>query len=88
MFKTIQAKWETKPFSTIRCPMCRATLGYPEMFERYIYSFERNNSLDRLEDFWLCKEFRMPEFCSSGKHYLGMKNNCYRCLDYRINGDM
>ena len=88
LFNTIQAKWETKPFSTIKCPMCRAALGYPEMFERYVYSYERDNFLDRLEDFWLSKEFRMPEFCSTGKHYLGMKNNCHRCLDYRNTGDV
>ena len=86
LFNTIQAKWETKPFSTIRCPMCRASLGYPEMFERYLYSYDRNNSLDKLEDYWLSKEFRMPEFCSSGKHYLGMKNNCNQCINYRNNG--
>lgn len=85
LFKTIQAKWEIKPFSTIKCPMCRCALGYPEMFERYKYDYN-NNFLDRLEDFWLCKEFRMPEFCYSGKHYLGMKKNCRRCINYRING--
>ena len=68
--------------------MCRASLGYPEMFERYVYSYDKNNELDKLEDYWLSKEFRMPAFCSSGNHYLGMKNNCIRCNSYRINGDV
>lgn len=86
LFNTIQSKWEIKPFSTIKCPMCRSKLGYPEMFERYTYDYNRDNFLDRLEDFWLCKEYRMPDFCNSGKHYLGMKKNCRRCINYRDNG--
>jgi hypothetical protein len=68
--------------------MCRAALGYPDMFERFNYSYNKLNSIDRLEDFWLCKEFRMPEFCHSGKHYLGMKKNCLYCIKYRDNGDI
>ena len=86
LFDTIHAKWQVKPFSTLKCPMCRSTLGYPEMFERYIYTYNRYNSLDRLEDFWICKEFRMPEFCASGKHYLGMNKKCKRCINYINNG--
>ena len=68
--------------------MCRSSLGYPEMFERYIYSYDKHNQLDNLEDYWLSKEFRMPTFCSFGNHYLGMKNNCIRCNSYRVNGDI
>ena len=87
LFDTIQSKWETKPFSSVKCPMCRCCLGYPDMFERYSYIItDKNKYLDMLEDFWLSKEFRMPEFCGLGIHYLGMKNNCYRCISYRNNG--
>ena len=87
VFNSIQAKWEIKPYSTLRCPMCRSNLGYPEMFERYNYSYDKNTSLDRLEDYWVSKEFRMPGFCSFGKHYLGMKNNCSNCINYRNTGE-
>jgi hypothetical protein len=56
------------------------------MFERYVYSFNKNNLLDRLEDFWISKDFTLPTFCNSGKHYLGMSNNCNYCINYRNNG--
>lgn len=86
LFKVITTKWETKPFSILKCPMCRTSLGYPDMFERYVYSFNKNNLLDRLEDFWISKDFILPTFCHSGKHYLGMKNDCKKCINYRNNG--
>ena len=87
LFDTFQAKLVMKPFSTLKCPMCRSKLGYPEMLERYNCCFyEGNNFLDNLEDFWLCKEYKMPDFCYSGNHYLGMEKNCRRCINYRDNG--
>lgn len=87
LFNTFQAKWETKPFSTLKCPMCRAALGCPDMLERYnCCYYEEQNFLDNLEDFWLCKEYRIPDFCHSGNHYLGMQKDCRRCINYRNNG--
>ena len=67
--------------------MCRSNLGYPEMFERYNYIYDKNTSLDRLEDYWISKEFRMASFCSFGKHYLGMKKKCSNCINYRNTGE-
>ena len=68
--------------------MCRSTLGYPEMFERYIYNYNRNNFLDRLEDFWLCKEFLGDMIKDNrGGHIVNVSSACgqmgaYKLTDY------
>jgi hypothetical protein len=82
--KVFKAKWEVKPFSALKCPLCRAGLGCPDLFVRYNY--ESKNQLDRLENFWITKDCLIPDLCDRGKHYLGMKNNCQMCTQYRKTG--
>ncbi len=72
---------------TFRCPLCR-TEGVYDSFQRY----KHENSLDILEDFWITKEYNIPEICGridlcTGKnHYLGMKSSCKRCQCYHKSG--
>ena len=80
--RVFKAKWEIKPFSVFRCPMCRSGLGCPDLFVRY----DSENQLDKLENFWITKDCLIPELCDRGTHYLGMKNNCQTCLHYRNTG--
>jgi hypothetical protein len=80
--RVFKAKWETKPFSVFRCPLCRSGLGCPDLFVRY----DGENQLDKLENFWITKDCLIPELCDRGKHYLGMKSSCQTCLNYRDTG--
>ena len=84
LFKYFEIKWKCKPFSTLRCPLCRCGLGFPDFSTRYT----SNNDLDQLENFWLTKEYCMPRYCVNIKksHYLGMKKKCKNCLYYRKYG--
>jgi hypothetical protein len=79
-----KAKWEVKPLSTLKCPLCRCGLGCPELFVRY--SYESENPLDKLENFWITKDCLNPDLCLKGNHYLGMKKSCQTCLHYRATG--
>jgi hypothetical protein len=82
-----KSKWETNPFSEIKCPLCRAGLGFPDLFVRYSTIFwQIDNQLDKLENFWITKDCLIPDMCERGKHYLGMNNNCQMCLQYRETG--
>jgi hypothetical protein len=73
--------------------MCRCKLGCPDLYIRY-YSclqhldFNPFYNSDNLENFWLTKDFIIPEYCDNIKnsHYLGMKKNCKKCKDYCKNG--
>lgn len=80
LFKSFEIKWMLKPFSSLRCPLCRCGLGFPELDLKYI----SNDNLDQLENFWLSKEFIMPTYCSNLKssHYLGMNKKCCKCISY------
>ena len=84
LFKTFENKWKLKPFSNVRCPLCRCGLGYPDLLTRYL----GNNDLDQLENFWLTKEYCIPRYCGNiqTSHYLGMKKKCNKCLQYRKYG--
>lgn len=95
LFKYIETKWlSTGYLTTARCPMCRCSLGHPEFSERYRSSYfnsshSNDNELDKLEDFWLTKDYKLPIFCSDRyDHYLGMSNNCDICKSYREKGEM
>ena len=92
--KYIETKWlSTTYISTARCPMCRCSLGHPEFDQRYRSSYfncnhSNDNELDKLEDFWLTKDYKLPVFCSHGyNHYLGLNKNCFICKGYREKGD-
>lgn len=81
------AKWKSKAYSQLNCPLCRCGLGCPDLFQRYDYF--NGNALDLLENFWLSKDFMTPEFCSSWtehSHYVGMKKDCSLCTLYRETG--
>ena len=84
LFKTFEMKWKSKPFSSLKCPLCRCGLGFPDLLTRYI----GDNDLDQLENFWLTKEYCMPRHCGNiqTSHYLGLKKNCDKCLHYRKHG--
>ena len=95
IFKAFDTIAEKK--RTFRCPICRANLGYPEIYCRYTAVFKErelnltimnnnNHFLDTLEEFWLSKDYMLIHKCRNQKHYLGMDNNCKYCLQYRING--
>lgn len=95
MFKYIQSKWLSISYtSTARCPMCRCSLGHPEFVQRYKasyfnISYKNDNELDKLEDFWISCDYKLPSFCSNGyDHYLGMNKECFCCLNYRENGEL
>lgn len=70
------------------CPLCRKDIFYPDFYCRYpqwCVLPDEKNYLDVLEEFWLSKDYTIPELCreTNVNHYLGMKNNCMKCLNYR-----
>ena len=84
--KYIESKWLS--ISTARCPMCRCSLGDPDFIQRYrasyfFYNYKNDNELDKLEDFWISKDYRLPSFCSNRyDHYLGCNKYCLLCKNY------
>jgi hypothetical protein len=89
LFKYLEYKWLSTSFITsVKCPMCRCSVGYPEFMRRYRSSYfsinhKDDNQLDKLEDFWICNEYNLPESCSNGyDHYLGFDSNCFICNNY------
>lgn len=89
--KWLNDKWT----SVVGCPLCRASLGYPNFGNRYKYNYfnfiggGNSNELDKLEDFWLNNEYQIPYFCINGyDHYLGVDKECRYCQNYRKNGDI
>lgn len=94
IFKCMESKWlSTSYTSTARCPICRCSLGDPEFINRYranyfSYNYKDDNGIDKLEDFWLSKDYRLPSFCSNRyDHYLGTDKICYMCQIYREKGE-
>jgi len=83
LFKVLETRWSEKPLSILKCPCCRCGLGTPEFLERYNCE---SNGLDKLENFWLVKDFIIPEYCRNNSHYLGMKRECVTCEKYRTLG--
>jgi Ring finger domain len=94
LFKYMESKWQSSTYlSVARCPICRNSLGDPPFAQRYrsnYFEFTNvidDNNLDKLEDFWLTKDLRLPKYCSNTfNHYLGMNDNCYICKCYRSTG--
>jgi hypothetical protein len=93
LFKYMETKWLSTSYTcTARCPMCRCSLGHPEFNQRYrssyfSCSYKNDNGLDKLEDFWLTKDYALPSFCSNRyDHYLGTKKICFICKSYREKG--
>jgi len=93
--KYIHIKWLSSKWTSVaRCPMCRCSLGYPRFYIRYRSNYEdmsngHDNELDKLEDFWLSIDYKIPYFCCNGyNHYLGMNKDCYYCKSYRETGDI
>ena len=81
LFKSFETKWEIKPKSVFKCPLCRSNIGYLEIHEKY--NVFNGNGLDQLENFWLCKDYLMCELCNIPTHYRGMKSTCMECITYR-----
>jgi hypothetical protein len=102
--KYMETKWlSTKYTSNARCPICRCSLGHPEFVQRYRASYfaydqdqdeavgeeKKHIALDKLEDFWISHEYKVPAFCSHGyDHYLGIDKNCFLCRSYREKGEI
>jgi len=92
LFKMLESKWNIKPFSLPKCPMCRRGLGNLDLYIRYNNDYQKKKNIpffmDQLENFLLTKEYIMPHYCANIKnpHYLGMKKNCRKCKDYCKNG--
>lgn len=83
LFKVFETKWKMKPYSTLKCPICRASQGFPEMLERYDTD---GNEIDILENFWITKDYNMGTFCYKN-HHIGMKKDCSMCIKYRNTGE-
>lgn len=95
IFKYMKTKWLSSSYMSVaRCPMCRCSLGHPEFIQRYKSSYfngsyKNNNKLDKLEDFWISCDYKLPLFCSNGyDHYLGIKKICFCCEAYREKGEI
>ena len=93
LFNCIKSKWTTSGYTSVaRCPMCRCSLGHPDFIQRYKASYftecyRDDNEIDKLEDFWLSKDCKLPYFCSNSyDHYLGCDSNCFICKEYREKG--
>lgn len=94
LFKYIESKWlSTSYASTARCPMCRCSLGHPDFIQRYrasyfSYNYKNDNELDKLEDFWISKDYKLPNFCTNRyDHYLGFDKSCFMCKYYLETGN-
>ena len=88
LFKTFETKWSLKPFSTLKCPICRCGLGLPILMTRYHNSMRMNHKhdfMDQLENFWITKDFIIPHYCDNiqKSHYLGMNKACSKCRRYQ-----
>jgi len=86
LVKYLETKWLSTSYASVaRCPMCRCSLGHPNFVQRYRSSYftcfyKNENGLDKLEDFWLSKDYQLPLFCSNSfDHYLGCDKSCYMC---------
>lgn len=93
LFNYLKSKWTTTKYTSVaRCPICRCSIGHPDFMRRYSssyfsYNYSDDNGLDKLEDYWLSNECRLPNFCSNGyNHYLGMHKECFICENYREKG--
>jgi hypothetical protein len=93
IFNYMRLKWlSSSYYVSIKCPMCRCSLGHPEFIQRYrcsyfSYRYYQDNGLDKLEDFWLSNEYKLPEYCiNQFDHYLGFSNDCETCSRYREKG--
>jgi len=78
-----------------KCPMCRfeynLRYGHKDSSFRYFIAddYIEPNYIDMLTDFWNMNDVIVPKLCleSNTKHYIGMKDNCEYCEDYRLNGN-
>jgi len=90
---SIRMKWESCNYlRAARCPMCRCSLGHPEFVQRYrdsYFAYHGNgNELDKLEDFWVTMEYKIPNFCNNRyDHYLGTDKECVICQNYVLTGN-
>jgi hypothetical protein len=82
IYKSYETKMHKKYASQYRCPLCRTRLGndLDNLNDRYTIA---GNALDDLDNFWIKKEFMLPQMCSGGwNHYIGIHPNCNICLQY------
>lgn len=89
IFKYMETKWEISSYiSSVKCPMCRSSLGHPDFVQRYrssyfTYNYDDEDHLDKLEDFWISKNYKIPVYCNNKyNHYLGFNKSCLICKIY------
>ena len=84
IYKAFETKMKHKYASQFKCPECRTKIGndLDNLNDRYNTNKQRF-TLDDLENFWIRKDYSLPQFCSAGwKHYIGFNMNCSTCLRY------
>ncbi len=92
LFTYLESKQSS--ISPTKCPMCRRFLGQPNFSQRYRSSYfnvyhKDDNELDKLEDYWINKEYALPSYCSNRyDHYLLTDINCHVCKAYREKGEL
>ena len=92
IFELVESKWLQSYPCTIHCPLCRTYLGSEiyEMTKRYnVFVQEKPmNYLDRLEEFWIGKDFELIVPCSDGfDHAAVMKKGCSQFKKYIKTGE-
>jgi hypothetical protein len=91
IFKAMETKWYSNCRCCFSCPYCRSKLGLTVCYlnQRYNPLHSSYTYLDRLEDFWLRKEYFVCEPCilsnEDNQHFSGMDSGCIECLLYRKN---
>jgi hypothetical protein len=86
LFDLFENKWLTlrRTPCVLKCPICRKNIKEPE-FDRYM--FDGGNYLDKLENFWIVRDYTIPKLCLRNKnHFIGMEKNCEQCTEYRNTG--
>lgn len=95
IYKAFETKMLKKYASQFKCPECRTKLGYDldNLNDRYNTNNDNDNdnnkfTLDDLENFWIRKDYNLPQLCSTNwKHYIGFNVGCSVCLHYIKNGN-
>ena len=86
IFKCFESKSMNKYASNFKCPVCRKNQGMDMDDINYRYD-AMSGSLDEVENFNIRNKYMRAEQCPSNyNHYLGMNQNCSKCIKYRKTG--
>jgi hypothetical protein len=89
LFNLYEIKRNYNPFCVLKCPICRTNMGLEISELSFKYHINLNNNLDRLENFWIKKDYLCCDICPNRVkiHYIGMNKKCKTCIKYH-NGDI